>query len=381
MIISLLIICCFIGFFFPIAAGVTLSDIASIILLVICLSKVARGKWVVDAFGKYSLVYASIMLLSALINLTLSETQFLNYFRLFLFGTIIYISTYNIVLEKFSVNLLVRMFSLFSIYFIFYSKKHVFTAWNVGFTNLDIFDNSMNLNTWGFTNLMFVILLYLYYKKNLMSQYILFVLISIHSVFVYLSYSRSSYLLYILFWGVIITRQIRRGNIKSFIKYVIIGGILVSLCAFYILPQYLSSDLLEIGTEFITKKMNSANSDLEEVRWVALNEMPINNFLINASFIDHLLGDGVSIQHSWFSHVLISTGIVGFAYFIIYHLLILRICYKQKCLILAVVVVVMLANDFATNIRFIFSPPSYLYMFICAFLMADKKYDDQYAET
>ena len=137
---------------------------------------------------------------------------------------------------------------------------------------------------------------------------------------------------------------------------------------------------------FFNNKSSNYGEDLISTRFYLINIDPIINNFEKFNILQILIGDGVSIQHSFLSHTLIVTGLLGFMIFIKKYYLIIKDSFRlikkgvsnniSKFLILTILIV--LINDFITNVSFFLPFAGYLSAIIIAFFQGElnkKSYD------
>jgi hypothetical protein len=148
-----------------------------------------------------------------------------------------------------------------------------------------------------------------------------------------------------------------------------------------------NSDFIEIplstsALDFFRGKLSAAENDLVETRFYYINIDPILKYFNEFSFVELLIGNGLNVQHSWISNSLIMTGIIGF----IIYLKRFTIGLKKSILSISklsldversftlLFLLIILINDFITNLTLVLPFAGYTSYVILGFLMAKNDY-------
>ena len=364
--IYLLISASLIGYHFTIKPGVSYADFFMCILLVIMCLKIISRKWELDKFALLNLGYVFIMLFSSFLNQTFTNTIFINYFRIYFYGCVAYICLFNSLKCKTDLIRFLLFFSLYLIFFAFNTRDFIMLSQESDVSNYQDFTSSLSYgrNNWGFTGLLFIIFtLYLMLTKQIKTWQSVLVL-GLSVLVIFLSVSRMSIL----------------GALIVFVCFCFIGKknrltILFSAVVVYFLVSFLmdfvSEEVLDSELGFINEKMDNASDDFYSTRVYSINILPLSLFYEKADLIQFIFGDGISIQHSIVAQTLMSTGIVGFIYFLFAHinLFLTYLRKSQQDKMTALLIFIFIANDFITNSRFIILVNTLLYSTMCAYFI------------
>lgn len=352
----------------------TYGDLVGFILLIYFFDQVVKNKLKINDYAKYYGIWLFILLFSSLINLTYLEGPLLNVFKTNLFCLIYFILIYNKLIEN-KVNIKVFLITNIILWGVFLIKTwgELNKSWgDNGFTNYQVFDSSLNLNTWGFILVLFLILFTYACFKNIYRNY--FILLStITLVLIIYSVSRTSYILsgFIIFW---IFSIIKKGKL--------IYGIIPLLII--ILIPYLFSLLPEGAMPFLERKLATGQSDFINTRLYMINIDPILINFDKFNLVKILLGDGLSVQHSFISHNLIVTGLIGFSLYLARYYFLLKNATtslkKEKSILeskyLILIILVININDFITNLSSFLPFAAYLsiiYLALFSYLTNNEK--------
>lgn len=326
-------------------------------------------------FSRFWFFSLGLLFISATVNLTLFEGRFLNIFKTELISLIIFNVIYNsiyrnrITEKKYFIGVIILMSS-----FLVKTWPEMQVAWGQSgdeFTNVNIFSSSLNLNSWGYILVLFlVIMLYFYVIKiyRLYAFIFIFILIS----FIFFSYSRTAYTLSLLaiFWCVI---YVNKFKIKKILFFLIFAFLL------YLFRNELNVFNFNVSSsalEFISNKSGGYENDLINTRFYLINIQPVVENYEMFSPLEMLLGDGVSVQHSFPSHYLVVNGVLGFIYFMKRFLFAFRLSIRNiirnqekiKSKMLLLVLGVILINDFVTNVSSFLPFAAYLSSLILALI-------------
>jgi hypothetical protein len=351
---------------------VTYGDTLSIVLLVIFLKNFIENKLSNNFFSKYWFIYLSILFITGIFNLTLFEGEYLNIFRTNLISLIYFIFIYTYVKNgKINSKQFAIGIALLAIAFLLKTWPEMQQAWttsDLGFTDVNIFDSSLNLNTWGFSLLL---LLVIFSYESLDRFNIIFLTCCLVCVyFIFFSYSRTSYILtFLLFLYIVL--YVKR--VKTSIAVLIACTIPF---IFFLYQSFSSKIVISDSTyEFLSRKQETFGNDLVDDRFYTINIKPITENFSDFNVFQMFFGDGHSIQHSFFSHTLVVTGILGFIIFILRFLLTISYSFKNIKLknkpveskYLFLLLVIFIVNDFITNLSSYLPFAAYLSAIIFAY--------------
>lgn len=368
--IPLLAFAAIVGVEFDIAPGITYGDIFCGILFAIVIAKFVRGSLKVDRISKYTLGYVLVIGLSGLINGTFSSTVYLNYYRCFTEGWIVYIAVISSISDKKDYKAVSILFFLFALYFIFYSRNMLVIA-AVELPDIKGMVLDYGRNNWGFSCLLLIIALsFVSFRGRLTHGMICLLILPVLVFFVIFSASRFAiislafFILFSLYWEV--------GQWVTLRNLLLVGAI--AFCAyFYIFPlleTIVGSDMLSSSFSLFQDKIKRAGEDAVDLRVVELNIRPIQDAYRDNGVLQLFFGDGITVTHGILSQIFVSTGIVGCVYFLIYNFKIIATYIKRGVngQFLSIVVLIMFLNDFFTNTRFMVSRNTMLYMLILAYV-------------
>src|SRR5690606_25372034 len=166
-----------------------------------------------------------------------------------------------------------------------------------GFTTVNIFKNSLNLNTWGFTVLLFFIVAgYAWSLKyhQLLSAIIMLTL----STFVLFSFSRAAWAL--LFISVIwILFYINKLKVNRVVQLLLLGIVILILNYQFKIINFEFSDTA-IG--FFERKLSEFEDNFIDVRLYFINPVPIEESIKRFNAFPILFIDGSSLLNCRFVH-------------------------------------------------------------------------------
>ena len=354
-----------VGCDYHIATGITWSDIFCLILLLISIIKYLRNEWVLDTFAKYSSIYIPIMFVVALANAEISNTVFINFFRNYTMGVIVYVPLSNIICTKKDLRVFLMFLSVFLVQFMINYRRMMQDTFS---ENLATLDFGYGRNNVAFTALLFAILFeFLYYAKIVKS----YILLGIVVMVVIITLCASRYAMMMLAISFFLYRIMSGKKFSS--GEVLSIGILVVTTPFILtfIEGLVDSSFLESSRDYLNEKMANADSDFYGTRIIDINVKPIDSFINEKGILSLIIGDGISIQHSFFSHTLLTTGIIGLYVFVRYMVLLIKWAYqfKREGFFLFIVILTMYLNDFITNARFIINVNSIFYCTLCAIII------------
>lgn len=349
--------------------SITYGDFISFLLLVLSIFDFSKGKLKFNIYSKVWFYFLIIMLFSALINQALFDGRFMNIFKTNFISLIYFVLIYSTVSKsKTAEQIKYVFFGLLSLTILFLIKTwpEMQRAWSNSvnnFTHLEVFESSLNLNTWGYILVLFLVFFIYCWVQKIYPKLsiILVILIVIFSIF---SFSRTVYSLIglILFWTLIYVIEI---NIRKLIFPILIFIFIFSFKENLIFSNFNISDS---ALDFYNNKSSSYTQDLVDTRFYIINIKPILEIFFNFNFFQLMIGDSVSIQHSFVSHNLIVFGLMGLYFYLKRFLSTIRYCLKKirnnvnviSSKFILLLLIVILVNDFVTNISNFLPFASYL---------------------
>lgn len=363
-VIFLLTICSLIGNFYNIAAGITWSDIAWVLILLISIYKYYVYEWDFDFFSKYSSVFIIIMLIAAFINGEFTNTVFINYFRNYCAGLVVYFALSNIITTKNDIHLLLICGIAFLVLFLLKCRTMMLDTFD---ENLATLDFSYGRNNVAFTALLFALTFEFLYYSGIVKSYILLGIFAMGLVIVLCA---SRFALMMLVISFIVFRIFSHKEVSRSEVIVLSLLLIAAPSIYFLLSSYVDSSFLDYNQTYLAEKVSKADDDFYEIRIVFNNIKPISEYYEKNGIIGLITGDAVSIQHSFFAHALITTGFVGLFVFIMSMVKLFNWSYqfKNEGFFLFVIIVTMYLNDFFTNARFIIGLNSIFFCTICAII-------------
>ncbi len=358
-----------IGVYYSIDKGISYADIFCPILSLFALYGFFSNRWKTNLFCRINIGYAVIMAIASVVNITFTNTVFINYFRIYIYGIIIYYCTYNSIRSRKDLKWFLFFISFYFVYFLININSIVQSSFIVGEGDYTSLSQQIiyGRNPLGFTAILFSLLVLFLYTTKILKFYICSIILGMSAFVIVLSASRFSVITFVLVLLYFLFVTYRHIGFGGFIKSIVIM-LAFPLLASY-LSSYVSSDILSSGIDLLTGKMEVIDSDVENVRIFAINVDPINNWMKSAKYLNYLIGDGLYIGHSVFAHTLLSTGLVGLAYYMYTNIKFSIVSYNKGTVygkFLFLVVTVMLMNDLITNSRFIILLNNMLFMTIVA---------------
>lgn len=362
--VYLLIVGSLIGTYYSVAPGITYADFMCLLLLLISIIKYIQKQWVIDRFCKLSALYIPFMLFSAIINAEISNTVFINYFRNYLWGIVVYFALSNNIHCIKDIKKILLFGVAFMVIFLINYKSMMQETY---YTNLATLDFGYGRNNVAFTALLFSIVFEFLYYTRLVKSYILLGIVVMTTIIVFCTSRFSMMMLIISFviFRLFSYKKISISELITIICFVALGPIV-----YKIIITHIDSSFYAMSQNYLNEKINGAGDDFMNSRIMSINIDPIMHMLNFESLDFLLIGRPLYIQHSFLSHTLITTGIGGFLCYIISNIKLLKWTFKYKgdYLFLFIVVMVMFTNDFITNARFIIGVNSIFYGAICAII-------------
>lgn len=350
-------------------------DFTFVFVLLMFVFDLFRGQIIFNRFSRFFLYYILLLIFSATLNGSLLMGPLLNILRTniegFVFFTYIFslISRAKITKTIFFIGLLI-LFIAFS----FNTLPQLKQMWaSTGFTNYQIFESSLNLNTWGYVMYLFFFLALVSWLNGTFKLYSLLTAFII-SVIMIFSFSRNVYVLSIvtLAWIVIYVLNI---NIKKLVIPIVLISVLFIFVDF---QQLFNLKFIDAATDFWNNKSKTAQSDLIDTRFFLINIYPIQEIFSKFNVFKLFFGDAISVQHSFVAHSLIVTGLIGlflflyrFIYAFYFAIKVQKYISKRTAKLLMLFILIFLLNDFVTNTSVLLPISSYLSYVILGYLFAE----------
>lgn len=360
------------GCYYQIAAGITWADFfCGFMVIALFLRQFFHKETKFDIIAKLTFVYVVWLGLVAIINGTLLQTQFLNYYRIFTEGLIMYVFAYNALDSKKTFRIFVYTFIVYCILFLITSRDMIALSM-VKFDSFNKVDFGYGRNNWGFTNLMIIMLLsFFLYNIHLKAKLNLLCLALFPMLIFNIYFSASRFALigciaFFIFFRFWIKRAI---SPKEIILYVVIFVLAPTITG--LLLNTIDSNILEQSQRIFEGKIDKTGEEGFQNRLMNLNFTLIGKYIDQSLFPELLVGNGLSVTHGIFSHTFIASGIIGFLYFCSYHLYLGIIFLKKRRAysFAAFLIFIMFLNDIVTNSRFIIGVNNLMYMLILAVLI------------
>lgn len=362
-IVYILITGALIGSNYSIFTGFTWADVLCCLLLVLsCINHVLR-RWKIDSICKLLSLYLPCMLASAIINGQLANTIFINYFRNYFWGIVAYNALAN---NLSSMKDIKRLLLISSVYIVIFLLDFRIMLLNTYDNTLNTLDFGYGRNNVAFTALLLAIVFEFLYYSKIVKPYILAGIVLMVFIIVFCA---SRYAMIMLFLSFILFRikSNRRMRLSEILMLIVLCG--VSLLVFNVAEGFVDSSFWEYSQSYLRDKMSAAGDDFFYMRLITINVKPIFDVLRTENpLLVLLFGVPTEIQHSFFSHTLITTGLMGCICYMYSHIKLLGVTYRLKgtSFFLFIVVMVMFVNDFITNSGFIVGVNSILFGVICA---------------
>jgi len=367
----ILLLSSLIGTSFSIAAGITFGDVFCLLLMLQAVPKLLKKKWRMDFFFKVSFTYVIMMLLSATLNGTLTNTIFINFIRIAFDGCLVYLCLRNTLKTEEDVKLFIKIMLIFPLFFAVKLKQILESTFNPDVLSIHEVEFDNGRNGFGFTALLYLLFVLLAYYKNFLNRLPSLIICTFLLGCIYFSVSRAAILLALITIVMyVITVELKRISTHQVVIYLAL--LLFIPIILHMLSSYISLGVLESGQELLESKMEDTGSDFIDIRIYFINIIPIKESFRQFSLLQTLFGDGLTVRHSFIAHSLIVTGLIGFIVFC-YSILVPMFHYWRKGFLgksFVYVMALMLYNDFLTNARYIIHENTMLYMIICAIFVS-----------
>lgn len=350
-------------------------DITFVGVLLLFTIDLFRGNIILNKFSILFFYYILLLIFSAILNGELLNGPLLNILRTNIEGFVFFTYIFSLISrEKISKKVFfIGSFTLF-IAFCANTIPQLREMWSsIGFTNYQVFESSLNLNTWGFTMFLFFFLSLVSWLNGIYKFYSLITTSIIGGIMIF-SFSRNVYALTIITLGWTVFNIL-----KMDIKKLIFPIILISaLFVFVDFQQLFNLTINEGASDFWNRKSQTAQSDLIDTRFYYINILPIQQIFSDFNVFQFFFGNAISVQHSFIAHSLIVTGFVGLILFVFRFVDAFKIAKKTDRLIakrssklLMIFILIFLINDFVTNSSAFLPVGSYLSYLIFGYLFAD----------
>jgi len=363
-IIYLLVVGSLVGYNYKIVTGFTWADVMCLSLLLISIVNHIQRRWKMDRLCRLSALYLPCMLAAAIINSELTNTIFINYFRNYLWGGLVYNALSNSIHSMKDIKWFLLFATAFIAVFLF-NFRDMMTE--TQYNTINTLDFGYGRNNVAFTALLLAIVFEFLYYAKITRAYILLgvVLMAIIIVFCASRYAMIMLLISFFIYRINSNIKIRLSEIFSYVVFICIAIVIYN----YVIG-FIDTSFFEYSREYLNQKISRSGEDFYDTRIVAINVQPISDLIMSENKLALLFGVPEAIQHSFFSHTLITTGVIGCLCYLITQIKVLTLTYRFKgvYIFLFIVVLVMFLNDFITNARFIVGVNSMLYGVICAIL-------------
>jgi hypothetical protein len=330
-----------------------------------------KGKLVVNNYIKITFIFLLLILISAVINFSIGNGEFQHIYKIQCLSFVTYLISFNIFIKypQFKKYLL-QCFIFLSFLFLYKTTPELLTTWSStieGFTSFQVFKSNLNLNIWGFIILLFIhYFLYQYYYVNKNKISLLYAILLIP--FIVISFSRAAYsfLLVTIFLYAILIDNITYAKIFLYI-------IILLFLLFLIIIIFKIFEIPDIALDFFNEKKINTKDDIISIRLFEIHVSPIENFLLNSTLLEYLIGSQKNSQHSIISHNIVFYGFLGFLLHIYRGISLVAYIYKSHFsenrkiyYITLSLIIIVYVNDVVTNITNFVPFVSYSYSLLLA---------------
>ena len=367
-IILILFFAALIGTRFKVAPGVAWSDFFCVPLVLYVLMNLRQLSLKRNIVARVSVVYSIILLLSGLLNGTITNTVYLNFTRIFIEGVIVFLSLLLAIKDNKDIRLFFVLFVIYTVTFLIYSRDSVASSAEA-YDNFQMLDIQGGRNGMAVTSLLitamltfFALFISIQHRKLV---YILFPFLIFNIIF---SASRFSVISLGLLGAVVFYLMRDKLSFKSIVFYVLAISALVYFVN--IIMSGISSGVMDFSSELLENKLSENEDGGISYRINDLNIKVIAQWLESTPGYLLFFGDGRSITHGVFSFTFCCTGIIGFLYFVSTHIKMIVEFWKKDKIgkYISTVILLFFLNDIVTNSRFIIGVNNLLYMGILAFI-------------
>lgn len=336
-------------------------DFFGIAFVIYAVIQLAMGRWKLDPISGGYLAFIATLTVAAFINNTVLRGEFLNVVRTHVLGVVYYLYARHSLGNERSHNQILVAIMICSAIYLPLSLQELARIWGEGFKHYEtMFGPLMNLNGWGFTWLLVAAAAMLGWStvqsRSVRIGCMLTVAVSI--ALVPLSFSRSAFIGLAAFAVIFVLISFPRYRATAFL----LGG--GSVILFNVAVSFLGRGFDDTVVDFWAAKQDAMWHEIVVVRLQELTIDPMIEAAQNGVGAI-LFGGGISTDHGIFSHTFVSAGLLGLVALAVYHFLIFghATALYHRCLpanrLLArraygaavAVTVVVLANDFAVNLR------------------------------
>lgn len=359
-----------IGTQFSVITGVRFSDFFCVPLFIYALFNIRRIGFDCNLIAKYSLWYSFILLISGLVNGTITNTVFINFTRIFFEGTVAFCALYIALKTEKELRFFVTLFYIYSLYFVltFASSLSATIADEGNFQALDILNGR---NAMAVSNLLIVIMLtfmLLTSQKKVDKTVIVLFPFLIFNIF--FSASRFSVISLALF-GIFLLYWLR-SKISKQNTLILLASIVVLPFFVQMIESRIDTSVMDYSSDLLNDKIANNEDGGFAYRINDLNIRVISDWLNDSPIIMWFFGDGISITHGIFSFTFCCTGVIGFLYFLITNIKMIWVYMRRSKTgqYIAFLIFVFFLNDIVTNSRFIIGLNTLLYMGMLAFMLS-----------
>lgn len=361
-----------IGTQFSIIAGVRYSDFFCIPMLFYALSNFQRINVNRNIIAKYSITYSLLLLFSGFVNVTVTNTVYINFTRIFIEGTVAFCALHIALRTEKDLRFFTTLFYLYSLYFVLTYASSLTTsiAEEGNFQKLDILNGR---NAMAVSNLLIVIMLtFMLLASQKKVDKTVIALFPFLFFNIFFSASRFSVIslvlfgLFLLYW--------MRSKLSKRNTFIFLAVILVLPFFVQMIESRIDSSVMGYSSELLNDKITKNEDGGFGHRINDLNIGVIQAWLEETPFYMWIWGDGVSITHGVFSFSFCCTGVIGFLYFLITNIkMILAYMRRSKTgQYISCLIFIFFLNDIVTNSRFIIGLNTLLYMGMLAYMMSNE---------
>jgi len=355
--------------------SLTWGDVTFMAIFFIFVIDYIKGYIFFNKFSRLFIFYNLLLIISALINGNLTAGPLLNILRTNVEGFVFFSYIYSLISrERITKKIFFKGSLVLFISFSVTTIPQLQQMWaSEGFTNYQVFESSLNLNSWGYIMYLFFFLSLVSYLNGIFKPYSVLAASIIAGMMIF-SFSRNVYTISIITLAWIIFYILKIDIKKLIIPVVLIFTIFVFLDFQHLLNLTISEE----ASDFWNIKSQTYQNDLVNTRFYLINVLPIQEIFYNFNIFQIFFGDAISVQHSFIAHSLIVTGIVGLFLFLYRFLSAFRYARitnscitKHTSKLLMIFIITFLLNDFITNSSAFLPIGSYLSYIIFGYLFAD----------
>lgn len=333
--------------------------------------QLSRGKWRLDPIAGSYLAFVGTLVLAAFINNAVLRGEFLNVARTHLLGVVYYLYARYSLNTAEDYNQMLKAIIACSAIYLPLSLQELSRIWGEGFKHYEtMFGPLMNLNGWGFTWLLIFAVVLLGWSTSSSKKIRLCCIITaaVCVALVPLSFSRSAFIGLSAFAAIFALISFPRYRFTA----LLLG--IASVVAFNVVISFLGKEFDDSVVDFWAAKQSNM---VDEIITVRFQELTLNPMIEAAQkgLAEVIFGAGMSTDHGIFSHTFVSAGLIGLTAMLIHHFIIfsyagmvfrgaspgLNAAARRAYGVLIALTIVVLANDFAVNLRSYLPPVCLLF--------------------